>query len=432
MPSSKPESTPPTSSGARHRNRARRRTALAVATAGALAVTGYGVLAQADAATTTAATASGTAATASGTAVARACAASGTPGVMSCNAERVTSVRGRSTALRGVQRSAAPSGLAPADLRGAYKLPAGGGAGQTVAIVDAYNDPKAESDMATYRSQYGLAACSKASGCFKQVSQTGSTTALPKNDTGWAGEISLDLDMVSAIAPKAHVVLVEAKSANMSDLGAAVDQAVKMGAKYVSNSYGGGESSSDASYDSAYFDHPGVAITASAGDSGYGAQYPAGSKYVTAVGGTSLKKASNARGWTESAWSGTGSGCSADDAKPSWQKDTGCAKRSIADVSAVADPATGVAVYQTYGASGWSVYGGTSASSPIIAGVYALAGSPGSAVPAADPYAHPSALFDVASGSNGSCSTAYLCSAGAGYDGPTGLGTPDGTAAFAG
>ncbi|CAM5661326.1 hypothetical protein KAURM247S_06396 [Kitasatospora aureofaciens] len=180
-----------------------------------------------------------------------------------------------------------------------------------------------------------------------------------------------------------------------------------------------------------------MAITASSGDSGYGAQYPAGSQYVIAVGGTSLTRDSSARGWSESVWGsssggqGAGSGCSAYDPKPSWQTDSGCANRTIADVSAVADPATGVAIYQTYGGSGWAVYGGTSASSPIIAAVYADAGTPGAGdVPAKYPYQHASSLNNVTSGANGSCSPSYLCTAGAGYHGPTGLGTPNGLTAF--
>jgi hypothetical protein len=175
-----------------------------------------------------------------------------------------------------------------------------------------------------------------------------------------------------------------------------------------------------------------VAITVSSGDNGTGAEFPASSRYVTAVGGTSLTKAtSTTRGWTEKAWSGAGSGCSAYDTKPTWQTvTTSCTRRAEADVSAVADPNTGVAVYQTYGASGWSVYGGTSASAPIIAAVYALAGTPGSSDYAASyPYSHASNLFDVTSGTNGSCG-APICSSGTGWDGPTGLGTPNGTAAF--
>ncbi|MFC8366085.1 putative Ig domain-containing protein [Streptomyces griseorubiginosus] len=359
--------------------------------------------------------------------------ATAAPGEASCFAQRRTDIKQRlATALA----AAAPSGLSPANLHSAYNLPSTGGSGLTVAVVDAYNDPNAESDLATYRSQYGLSACTKANGCFKQVSQTGSTTSLPTNDTGWAGEEALDIDMVSAVCPNCNITLVEANSANDTDLGIAENEAVSLGAKVVSNSWGGSEASSQTSEDTSYFKHPGVAITVSAGDSAYGAEYPATSQYVTAVGGTALSTSSNSRGWTESVWKtssteGTGSGCSAYDPKPSWQTDTGCSKRMEADVSAVADPATGVAVYDTYGGSGWAVYGGTSASAPIIAGVYALAGTPGSSdYPAKYPYSHTGNLYDVTSGNNGSCSPSYFCTATTGYDGPTGWGTPNGTTAF--
>ncbi|MGW0770224.1 putative Ig domain-containing protein [Streptomyces sp. NPDC002676] len=354
------------------------------------------------------------------------------PGHASCFAQRRTDIRQRLVAAL----AAAPSGLSPANLHSAYNLPTTAGSGMTVGIVDAYNDPNAESDLATYRSTYGLSSCTKANGCFKQVSQTGSTTSLPTNDSGWAGEEMLDIDMVSAVCPNCSIILVEANSATMADLGAAENEAVALGAKFISNSWGGSEDSSQTSDDSSYFKHPGVAITVSSGDSAYGAEYPATSQYVTAVGGTALTTASNSRGWSESVWhtnstEGTGSGCSAYDPKPSWQTDTGCSKRMEADVSAVADPATGVAVYDTYGGSGWAVYGGTSASSPIIASVYALAGTPGSGdYPAKYPYQHTGNLYDVTSGNNGSCSPSYFCTAGTGYDGPTGWGTPNGTAAF--
>ncbi|MEZ0067285.1 subtilase family serine protease [Streptacidiphilus sp. MAP12-20] len=355
---------------------------------------------------------------------------------MSCLALARTDVtQPHAFTINAVSPNATPSGYGPSDLLSAYNLPANGGAGATIAIVDAQDDPNAESDLATYRSQYGLSACTTANGCFKKVDENGGTS-YPTADSGWAGEISLDLDMVSAIAPNAHIILVEATSATISDLGTSVNEAVALGAKYVSNSYGGAEDSTDLSSDSSYFNHPGVAITVSAGDSAYGAQYPAGSQYVTSVGGTALSRASNSRGWTESVWStssteGTGSGCSAYDPKPSWQTDTGCSNRTISDVSAVADPATGVAVYDSYQATGWNVYGGTSASSPIIAGVYADAGTPGSSdYPAKYPYQHTSSLNDVTSGNNGSCSPAYLCTAEVGYDGPTGWGTPNGVAAF--
>ncbi|MGW1620361.1 putative Ig domain-containing protein [Streptomyces sp. NPDC002172] len=361
------------------------------------------------------------------------CATAAKPGEVNCFAQRRTDIKQQlASAL-----AAAPSGLSPTNLHSAYNLPSTGGSGLTVAVVDAYNDPNAASDLATYRSTYGLSACTVANGCFKQVSQTGSTTSLPTNDSGWAGEEALDIDMVSAVCPNCNIILVEANSATDSDLGTAENEAVALGAKFVSNSWGGSESSSQTSEDTSYFKHPGVAITVSAGDSDYGAEYPATSQYVTAVGGTALSTSSSTRGWTESVWKtssseGTGSGCSAYDAKPSWQTDTGCTKRMESDVSAVADPATGVAVYDTYGGSGWAVYGGTSASSPIIAGVYALAGTPGSSdYPAKYPYSHTSNLYDVTSGNNGSCSTSYFCTAGTGYDGPTGWGTPNGTTAFA-
>ncbi|MGO4456041.1 putative Ig domain-containing protein [Streptomyces sp. M-16] len=332
-----------------------------------------------------------------------------------------------------------PSGYGPTDLQSAYALSASAGAGATVAIIDAYDDPNAESDLAAYRSQYGLPACTTANGCFKKVDQNGGTS-YPTADAGWAGEISLDVDMVSAVCPQCHILLVEANQPSMADLGAAVNRAVTMGAKYVSNSYGGGEDSTDPASDASYFNHPGVAITVSSGDSGYGVEYPAASQYVTAVGGTSLSRAGGTtRGWSESVWgtssggNGAGSGCSGYTTKPSWQTDSGCAKRTVADVSAVADPATGLAVYDSYQASGWNVYGGTSASAPIIASVYALAGTPAAgSYPSSYPYAHTASLNDVTSGANGSCSGGYLCTAKAGYDGPTGLGTPNGTAAFAG
>ncbi|MEV5879951.1 hypothetical protein AB0L75_38225 [Streptomyces sp. NPDC052101] len=362
------------------------------------------------------------------------CAHATTPGHVACLAEARTDVVQHLT----VGPDTTPSGYGPSDLQSAYNLPSStAGSGRTVAIVDAMDDPNAESDLAAYRSQYGLTACTTANGCFKKVNQTGGTT-YPSADSGWAGEISLDLDMVSAACPQCHIMLVEASSTNMSDIGRAENEAVALGAKYVSNSFGGPEDPTETTADVQYFNHPGVAITVSAGDSGYGVQYPASSPYVTAVGGTSLSRASNTRGWSESVWSngstdGTGSGCSADEAKPTWQSDTGCGKRTVADVSAVADPATGVAVYDTYGASGWDVYGGTSASSPLIAATYALAGTPtANSYLSSYPYGHRSALNDVTSGSDGTCSTSYLCTAGTGYDGPTGLGTPNGTTAFAG
>jgi hypothetical protein len=354
-------------------------------------------------------------------------------------------VRTRPSAPRAAGRDVASPGAAPvgdgygpSSLQSAYKLPsATAGAGQTVAVVDAYDDPDAAADLAAYRAAWGLPACG--AGCFSKVNQNGQASPLPaaSGSTGWATEESLDIDMVSAICPKCHIILVEASSPGTASLGTGVNSAVRLGADFVSNSYGGNESSSDAAYDTEYYEHPGVAVTASAGDDGYGVSYPAASQYVTSVGGTSLTTAPNARGWTESAWGsssggeGTGSGCSADDAKPSWQKDTGCAKRTDNDVAAVADPSTGVAIYDTYDGGGWLEVGGTSAAAPIIAATFALAGTPAAGTfPSSYLYQHAASLFDVTTGTNGSCATAYLCHAETGYDGPTGLGTPDGVAAF--
>ncbi|MDQ2888839.1 MAG: S53 family peptidase [Chloroflexota bacterium] len=325
--------------------------------------------------------------------------------------------------------SSIPYGLGPNNLQNAYHLPAAtAGKGKTVAIVDAYDDPSAEADLAAYRAAYGLPACTTTNGCFKKVDQQGGNK-YPQADSGWGGEISLDLDMVSAICPNCHILLVEANSSSFSDLGSSVNTAVRLGATTVSNSYGGSEDGQSAKYIASYYNHPGVIITASSGDSGYGVQLPAAFNSVIAVGGTSLNTARNSRGWTERTWNGSGSGCSQYVSKPSWQKDSGCKKRTVADVSAVADPYTGVAVYDTYGNNGWNVYGGTSASSPIIASVFALAGN-AKTINGSYLYSHSSSLNDVTSGNNGSCRTRYLCTAGSGYDGPTGLGTPNGTGAF--
>jgi subtilase family serine protease len=320
----------------------------------------------------------------------------------------------------------APAGYGPAQLQSAYNLPsATGGSGQTIAIVDAFDDPTAESDLAQYRSFFGLPPCTTANGCFRKVSETGGTIYPPANPD-WDLEISLDLDMVSAVCPSCHILLVEATTNLDSDLYAAEDEAASLGPSAISNSWGGDEYSGETA-DDVHFDHPGIAITASSGDNGYGVEYPAASPDVTAVGGTSLTASGGARGWSESAWSGAGSGCSAYEPKPSWQNDSGCNHRTVADVSAVADPNTGVAVL--FGGV-WFEVGGTSASSPIVAAVYGLAGNASTVTAGSYPYSHTTGLFDVTSGSNGTCSPAYLCTAGNGYDGPTGLGTPNGAASF--
>ena len=343
-----------------------------------------------------------------------------------------------------------PGGYGPADIQSAYSLPSGSaGAGRTVAVVDAFDLPTAEADLAAYRAQYGLPVCTTTNGCFKKVNQTGGTT-YPVADANWGGEIALDIDMVSAACPNCKILLVEANTNLTADLVIAENTAVSLGAVAVSNSWGSPEFGAETSLDS-YFDHPGVAITASTGDCGYGSyqgttcvtgniEWPAANPNVVAVGGTSLVKDGSLRGWTESAWgsgtSGAGSGCSLYEAKPSWQKDLDCANRMEADVSAVADPYTGVAIYDT-DLGGWRVFGGTSAASPIIASVYALAGAPKAGTyPVGYPYADTGALNDVTSGTadiQGICPKAhpyYFCDGVVGYDGPTGLGTPKGVGAF--
>lgn len=263
-----------------------------------------------------------------------------------------------------------------------------------------------------------------------EVGQSGSPKKLPKPSPSWAGEISLDLDMASAICPNCKILLVESNSNRLRSLGAAVNRAVLMGANVVSNSYGGGgggASNSD-------YDHPGSIITASSGDSGFGASSPCDYATVVCIGGTSLHKGGGTRGWSETAWRGAGSGCAHLVAKPTWQTDKGCTYRSESDVSAVADPATGVAFYDTYPNGGWGVVGGTSVSSPIVASVFALAQNAASQNYAAGIWAAggSSALNDVISGSNGTCNQKiqYICNAGPGYDGPTGWGTPNGLGAF--
>ena len=358
---------------------------------------------------------------------------------MTCLALIRTDVRQRSAAsLKG--NKVVGFGYGPAQLQSAYKLPsATAGTGQKIAVVDAFNYPTAVADFNFYRANWGLPPCNKSTGagCLTVVNQNGAASPLPgnSNTSGWATEAALDTDMAAAICPKCHVYLVEANGPSTKDLGTGVDSAVSvLGAKFVSNSYGGSQSASDGTYDTLYYKHPGVAVTVSAGDSGYRVSYPAASQYVTAVGGTTLTKTTTGRGWNETVWSGTGSGCStSSEAKPSWQHDTGCKHRTDNDVAAVANPSTGVAVYDTYDQFGWLEVGGTSVSSPIIAGVYALAGTPTAGTyPSSYPYAHTGSLFDVTSGSNGSCSPAYLCHGEVGYDGPTGWGTPNGVAAFHG
>jgi subtilase family serine protease len=269
--------------------------------------------------------------------------------------------------------------------------------------------------------------------CFTKLDQRGGTS-YPADDNGWAQETALDLDMASAACPKCKLLLVEADTNSFVNLGTAVKLAATKGVVAISNSYGGSEFSLETSptYASPY-DQPNIAVTVSSGDNGYGAEFPAAANTVVAVGGTSLRQPSTGS-FTESAWSGAGSGCSAYFPKRSWQTDTGCGRRSIADVSAVADPNTGVRVYGPTGTGpGWMVFGGTSASAPFIAGVYAVQNDSSTvAYPSSIPYdaTRRPLLNDVTSGSNGRCGGSYLCTSIRGYDGPTGLGTPNTAAGF--
>jgi subtilase family serine protease len=336
-------------------------------------------------------------------------------------------------------------GYSACNIQNAYDLKAlssSNGVGETVAVVDAYDDPNAESDLAVYRSANTLPPCTTANGCFEDVNQEGVTGDPPAVNMGWGSEISLDLDMVSAVCPNCHILLVEANSSGMSDLLASVDEAVSLGANVVTDSWGTGEFDGETSYDS-QLDFPGVPITFSSGDGAYkgGVQYPSASPYVISVGGTKLTPTSTGRKWTETAWvttpskgkqptQGSGSGCSAWESKPSWQTDPDCSMRMTADVSAVAADVLSYDSYQS-GGGGWYFNFGTSVSSPIIASVYALAGNFSSVTsPASIPYANRSDFFDITKGSEGKCTPAYFCKAEVGYDGPTGIGSPDGDGGF--
>lgn len=341
----------------------------------------------------------------------------------------VIDVNARGRPLTGTSEAAARlHPYSAADLQAAYKLPsAHRGQQQTIAIVDAYDDPHASADLAIYRKANHLPGCASLR-CLRTVNQHGGASP-PKANAGWGLEESLDLDMASAICPFCRLILVEASSNSDRNLGLAVDEAARLGADVISNSYGGPEYNDEPAL-ARHYDHPGIAITVSSGDNGFGVSAPAAYSTVIAVGGTSLYRSAAARGWSETAWQFAGSGCSAYVAKPPWQKDRLCGQRTVADTAAVADPDTPVAAYDTYRNPGWVALGGTSVGAPLIAGVYALAGNAASVRPGPYLYARHRHLFDVTSGSDGICGGSYLCTAGPGYDGPTGWGTPDGVGAF--
>ncbi len=348
----------------------------------------------------------------------RVCAQSAEANVMACLAMVRTDVPASSLGEG--------AGYGPSQLESAYNFPSStAGSGQTIAVVDAFDDPDAESDLATYRAYYALPACGSSTGCFVKVNQDGQARPLPRaaGNSGWDLEESLDVQMISAICPNCKIILVEANAPTIKDLGSGVAAAIALGANVVSNSYSGNGTSG-----ARYYDHPGTIITASAGDDGYSAAIPAGFPTVVSVGGTDLRKARNSRGWNETVWSGTGSGCEATFRKPKWQTDTGCKGRTMNDVAA--DAGTPVAVYDSYSYGGFVGVEGTSVSSPIVAAAYGLAGNAGSLDAARSLYASGAPLFDVTKGQNGSCRPTYLCHAELGYDGPTGTGTPDGVGAL--
>jgi subtilase family serine protease len=334
--------------------------------------------------------------------------------------------------------SSKPAGFGPAEFRKAYNVSGKATGTPIVAIVDAYDQPNILSDLQTYSTTFNLPQLPNCSGvianssvpCFKKVSQTG-TTKYPKTDAGWALEISLDIEAVHAMCDNCSILLIEATSPTNTNLLKAVDTAISLGATVISNSYGGSETSTEkTSYDT-HFNRPGIGIFASSGDNGYGVSYPAASRYVIAVGGTKLTLTSTGAYSSETAWTDGGSGCSKYEIKPTWQNDSGCAKRTVADVAADADPTSGAAVYDsvTYqGQKGWFKIGGTSLSSPLVAGIFATGNQLTNNEQAGTFFYGLSAshFHDITAGSNGICSPSYLCKARTGYDGPTGLGSPNG------
>ena len=374
-------------------------------------------------------------------------------------------------------------GLRPQDLHSAYGLPTTASSEQIVAVVDAYDDPRAEEDLNVYAKEFGLPACTAGNSCFTKVNEKGKAAPLPESEGGWAEEISLDIEIVHATCESCKVLLVEADNESYDSLEAAEETAANMGASEISDSWGGGEPTAD----SMVFNHPGIVIAAAAGDDGYAKEYnpfthehvnyPASSPHVVGVGGTRLSITTEGAWAGETVWNGDGAGgggCSERFEASPWQQQlanwtsVGCGSmRAVADVSADADPYTGVAFYDSATIVerksgvrepiGWGTVGGTSLATPLIASTFALAGGAGGvAYPAKTLYEHeagsPASLHDVETGSNGACAKAYnretglsgctaleegescfeeaVCLAGLGYDGPTGVGTPNEIGAF--
>ena len=344
--------------------------------------------------------------------------------------------------LSRVARAAASVSYTAVGIRSAYGIAAVGDPSRVIAIIDAYDDPNAYSNLSTYRSAMGLPAIGNCSlttltgltssaktPCFAKVNQTGGTK-YPVANSGWANEIDLDLQAASAVCPMCSIVLVEASTASFSNLGTAITTA--SGIPHVlaiSNSYGSSGDVSGASYPA--WDNAakkGLAVMASTGDGGYGASFPASGTYVIAVGGTTLAVDGAGARTSETAWPGAGSGCSSYNPAGSWQVIAGSpcgTKKAMADLSADADPSSGLQIYTTYnGTRGWWIFGGTSLSSPLMGALYAMQGGY-DATTLAGPYAWAASTpyYDVTSGSNGTCSPTELCTAGTGWDGPTGRGS---------
>ncbi|HET6870300.1 MAG TPA: hypothetical protein VFH80_30590 [Solirubrobacteraceae bacterium] len=349
----------------------------------------------------------------------------------------------RAVAAAAVASAAAPQPGTPAYLQQAYDLAylsQTSGGGETIAIVDAFDDPNAEADLAAYRAEFSLPPCTSANGCFSKVGQSGGASYPRTVDSGWELETSLDLDAVSALCPNCRIVLVEANSDALSDLAAAQAEAGQLGPNVISDSWAvtmSGRTAAQTFAGSGTYTFPGTTTVAASGDDGYLGSgvnnYPAAMGNVTAAGGTTLEPASSsgvesARDFTESAWSGSGSGCASRVAKPTWQTDAGCGGRAYNDLSADADPATGMQVYDS-AQGGWEVVGGTSEATPLIAAYYALLGSAAQGPSWA--YANTALLNDPSAGANGSCFSwiAYICQGGTGYDGPTGAGSISGAVA---
>ena len=336
----------------------------------------------------------------------------------------------QATADAHVQAADAPVGFVPADLQSAYNIPVAIGGHPTVALIDAFGYTALESDLAIYRGQFGLPPCTTENGCLTIVNQDGETSPLPgppPSSDDWTLETALDVDMASAACPSCYLLVVQATDDTSNGLELAQATATSLGAAVISNSWGGPEQPDvSLTAEETYFDQP-VAVFVAAGDDGYddggqGPDYPGTSSHTIAVGGTHLVRDSSTRGWTETAWSSGGSACSLSIAKPAYQTGTSCQFKATTDIAAVGDPQTGMASYDSLN-GGWGVVGGTSAATPIIAGIFAATGN-GDQLSGSFMMENADKLNDVTSGNNGSCGN-ILCTAGKGWDGPTGYGTPN-------